>query len=233
MGRAMGSVLEGLARMGVARRGVIISTDRPRRLDGQLRASAKEPDDPGVAVWFEIMVYGLYPKDQVSRINTAFLILIVWVVPLWMPKVLSKVGIGLSAVLLFPFLASYFFLGGEKALVWTALIALGLCGLIWVWSTALTETLVEKPLGSWVIGRLGVPEADERRQRQTKLICAALLFVAAFAFVSLWSLSEVRTRLWGGLFLTLVISGIGITFSLPAGILLALGRRSEIGRAHV
>ncbi|MEO1700185.1 MAG: J domain-containing protein [Planctomycetota bacterium] len=49
----MESVLEELARMGVARRGVIISTDRPRRLDGQLRASAKEPDDPGVAVWFE------------------------------------------------------------------------------------------------------------------------------------------------------------------------------------
>jgi hypothetical protein len=32
---------------------------------------------------------------------------------------------------------------------------------------------------------------------------------------------SLRTGLWGGLFLTLVISGIGITFSLPAGILLA------------
>ena len=183
---------------------------------------------PGVAAWFKNLIYGLYPKDQVWRINLGFVLLVLWMLPLWMPKVTSKIGIGLSAVLLYPFLASYFFLGGEKALVWTALIALGLCGLIWVWSTALTETLVEKPLGSWVIGRLGVPEADERRQRQTKLICAALLFVAAFAFVSLWSLSEVRTRLWGGLFLTLVISGIGITFSLPAGILLALGRRSDL-----
>jgi hypothetical protein len=42
-----------------------------------------------------------------------------------------------------------------------------------------------------------------------------------------WDLPEVQTRFWGGLFLTIVISGIGIAFSLPAGVLLALGRRSN------
>ena len=35
-------------------------------------------------------------------------------------------------------------------------------------------------------------------------------------------------NLWGGLFLTLVISGIAIASALPAGILLALGRRSKM-----
>ena len=37
-----------------------------------------------------------------------------------------------------------------------------------------------------------------------------------------------RPRLWGGLFLTLVVAGVGIVASLPLGILLALGRRSDM-----
>jgi general L-amino acid transport system permease protein len=41
-------------------------------------------------------------------------------------------------------------------------------------------------------------------------------------------LSLVETSKWGGLFLTLVIAGVGITASLPLGILLALGRRSQL-----
>lgn len=38
----------------------------------------------------------------------------------------------------------------------------------------------------------------------------------------------VQTDRWGGMFLTLVIAGIGIAVSLPVGILLALGRRSQM-----
>ncbi|MEM6586541.1 MAG: amino acid ABC transporter permease, partial [Pseudomonadota bacterium] len=105
---------------------------------------------PGVAVWFENLIYGLYPKDQVWRINLGFVLLIAWMVPLWMPRVTSKVAIGLSAVLLYPFLASYFFLGGAKGVVWTALISLGLFGLIWVWATALSESRDGRPIGTWL-----------------------------------------------------------------------------------
>lgn len=38
----------------------------------------------------------------------------------------------------------------------------------------------------------------------------------------------VETRLWGGLMLTLLISGVGIIGSLPLGIALALGRKSQL-----
>ena len=41
-------------------------------------------------------------------------------------------------------------------------------------------------------------------------------------------LPVVETPLWGGLFLTLVISIVGIVASLPIGIVLALGRRSKL-----
>ena len=183
---------------------------------------------PGVGVWFENLIYGLYPKDQVWRINTGVLALVVWMIPLWMPKVTSKVAIGLSAVMLYPFLASYFFLGGDKGLVWTALIGAGLSGLIWVWATALSETLRGKTIGAWLVDVSGKADADEAVQRNLVKAAFVALFVVACVLVSLVSFPYVRTGLWGGLFLTLVFSGIGITFSLPAGILLALGRQSDL-----
>ena len=45
---------------------------------------------------------------------------------------------------------------------------------------------------------------------------------------SVFGLSVVPTSRWGGLMLTLVIAYVGITGALPLGILLALGRRSNL-----
>jgi general L-amino acid transport system permease protein len=63
----------------------------------------------------------------------------------------------------------------------------------------------------------------------------AMAFFAGFPIVAgvllvggLFGLPEVETRLWGGLLVTLVISFTGIVGSLPLGILLALGRRSDL-----
>ena len=41
-------------------------------------------------------------------------------------------------------------------------------------------------------------------------------------------LPVVDTHLWGGIFVSLVVSLVGIVFSLPLGVLLALGRRSTL-----
>ncbi len=63
----------------------------------------------------------------------------------------------------------------------------------------------------------------------------AILFFGAFPFVAYFllvggyfGLRYVETSLWGGLLVTLVISYVGIVVSLPLGILLALGRRSNM-----
>ncbi|MEL6372832.1 MAG: amino acid ABC transporter permease [Pseudomonadota bacterium] len=67
-----------------------------------------------------------------------------------------------------------------------------------------------------------------------KRYIAGLLLVVfpVFAFFMLaggvFGLVEVETARWGGLMLTLVVAVTGITASLPLGILLALGRRSEL-----
>ncbi|TXH37959.1 MAG: amino acid ABC transporter permease [Rhodospirillaceae bacterium] len=46
-------------------------------------------------------------------------------------------------------------------------------------------------------------------------------------------LEVVSTRLWGGFMLTLVIACVGIVLALPLGILLALGRRSDLPVVHL
>ncbi len=183
---------------------------------------------PGVAAWFWNLIYGLYPKDEVWRINLGFLVLVAWVVPLWLERVRSKVAIGLSAVLVYPFLASYFFLGGEKGLIWSLLIAFSLLTFVWVLATSVVERRTGRTLAETLLARVGAADADPAHQRRVLLWSALAALVVAYAVVWLWRLPETPTNDWGGLFLTLVISGIGITFSLPAGVLLALGRRCDL-----
>jgi general L-amino acid transport system permease protein len=62
----------------------------------------------------------------------------------------------------------------------------------------------------------------------------AVVFFGVFPVIAfflltggVFGLPHVETRVWGGLLVTLVISFTGIILSLPLGILLALGRRSE------
>ncbi|WP_395816220.1 amino acid ABC transporter permease [Devosia sp.] len=63
----------------------------------------------------------------------------------------------------------------------------------------------------------------------------AVVFFAVFPVVAVvllsggsFGLREVPTEQWGGLLVTLIISVVGISLSLPLGILLALGRQSKL-----
>lgn len=64
-------------------------------------------------------------------------------------------------------------------------------------------------------------------------------FFAVFPVLAFWllvgglGLEIVPTRLWGGFMLTVIISSVGIVFSLPLGMLLALGRRSKLPVLHM
>ncbi|MBT5894960.1 MAG: amino acid ABC transporter permease [Rhodospirillaceae bacterium] len=62
-------------------------------------------------------------------------------------------------------------------------------------------------------------------------VALVLLFPwVAVGFFSggIFTLPAVETEKWGGLMLTLIVAGVGITASLPVGILLALGRQSSM-----
>jgi general L-amino acid transport system permease protein len=83
-------------------------------------------------------------------------------------------------------------------------------------------------LGLGLLVPLLIPAAPYKRAN-------ALLFFAVYPVVGfvllvggMFGLEHVETGLWGGLLVTLVIAVTGIVGSLPLGILLALGRRSEM-----
>ena len=60
------------------------------------------------------------------------------------------------------------------------------------------------------------------------LFAMGALLVVLLLFATNFGLTYVETEVWGGLLVTLVIAVTGIVASLPLGILLALGRRSQM-----
>jgi general L-amino acid transport system permease protein len=60
------------------------------------------------------------------------------------------------------------------------------------------------------------------------LLSPILIFILFRGIPGLAFLPVVDTNLWGGLLLTFVLTVVGIVASMPLGILLALGRRSEL-----
>lgn len=73
------------------------------------------------------------------------------------------------------------------------------------------------------------------RPGSTGKLRAIVYLLAVFPGIALvllsggyFGLPVVKTQLWGGLLVTLVVASAGISASFPLGILLALGRRSEL-----
>jgi general L-amino acid transport system permease protein len=76
-----------------------------------------------------------------------------------------------------------------------------------------------------------VPMLIPRVPWKRETVFYLLIVFPILAFILLTGklgLAPVRTSLWGGLMLTLVVALVGITCSLPIGIVLALGRRSKM-----
>ena len=106
-------------------------------------------------------------------------------------------------------------------------------------------------VGQFIYGRY--PDAERWRVNVTFLMFAAILIplmwpgtpgkrwiaifgLFVFPFIAWWllyggdilGLATVKTELWGGLLVTLVVATCGIVGSFPVGIVLALGRRSKM-----
>ena len=105
---------------------------------------------------FSQFMYGFYPKDLLWRPNTAGLLLVALMIPLFIKSFNYKWMLGGFILVIYPIIAYFLIHGGS------------------------------------------------------------------------FGLGVVETNKWGGLMLTLVLSGVGFVASLPIGIVLALGRRSEM-----
>ena len=182
----------------------------------------------GVINWMDSIFYGRYPREEIWRINVGGLLLVLWMAPLWLPRVKGKVIIGLSTVFLYPFLAGYFFSGGDKGIFMQFMISAAIVCLIANTVHSALGVFANSSLPEFLLRITRTGEASEKTQRNALLGILGLAFVMVFLWQMTWHLESVTWTKWGGLFLTLVISGIGIASALPGGILLALGRRSKL-----
>jgi len=160
-----------------------------------------------------LFMVGRYPIDQVWRVSVcvllvSFLLGLSWGV--WGGVVRSfavALAAGFAALALVPFsLSARLWLAGNVILIIAAF-------------------LLVHSIGSAIV--------PSRRWKRGVLIAWLLSPVVIYLLLygKLWRLQPlpvVDTNLWGGLLLTFVLTIMGILISMPIGILLALGRRSEL-----
>lgn len=156
-------------------------------------------------------VFGLYPQDLYWRPTLAFGLLLVAIAPVLYPRVPRQL---LWFTLFYPAVAYFLLCGGP---VWAPIVAMLGFGVM-----ALTYRLLVPFTGVTVGAILGV-------------VAAVLwwLFLDAPVAGQLEAMLPIGLRAvgsdeFGGFLLALVIGVTAISFSLPLGILLALGRQSDL-----
>ena len=156
-------------------------------------------------------IFGLYPQDLYWRPTVAFALLLAAIAPVLYPKVPRRL---FWLTLLYPAIAYFLLCGGP---IWTPIVAMlgfGVMMLTYRLLVGLTGVTVAAVLGAvaavlwWLF--LDAPLAAQ--------LDAALPI----------GLRSVGSDEFGGFLLALVIGVTAIAFSLPLGILLALGRQSDL-----
>ncbi|MBB3771258.1 general L-amino acid transport system permease protein [Angulomicrobium tetraedrale] len=199
--------------------------------------------DPGVgACWpfirakFAQLIYGFYPIEERWRPNIVFAAGAILLVPLLVPSWPMKRLNALLFFVVYPIIAFILLTGGNIdassflfqrfGLIQPITGDASIAGVnIAFWADFVLTALVAAALVGGIIGLIGGNALSAGR--------AVLLAFAAFGVLVLawdidFGLRPVETRQWGGLLVTLVIAVTGIVASLPLGILLALGRRSQM-----
>ncbi|MEH6633655.1 MAG: amino acid ABC transporter permease [Halopseudomonas aestusnigri] len=182
----------------------------------------------GIISWLDNIFYGRYPREELWRINLGFFLLVIWMAPLWLPRVKAKVTIGLTTVFLYPFLAGYLFAGGDKGIFMQIMYSAAILCLTGNTLHAVIGVVTGKGLPEFLMKFIGKSAVSEKGQRNILFGILGICFAAIYILQMGSSLESVTWTKWGGLFLTFVISGVGIASALPGGIILALGRRSKL-----
>ncbi|MFJ5369485.1 ABC transporter permease subunit [Bosea sp. CER48] len=183
-----------------------------------------------IADRLQYFIYGSYPVAERWRVNIVFAMFalgVVWL--LWTKAPLKKIGFFYFFVIL-PASAFILLLGGDRAegfLRFLILVSFALAVLYLVLS--FVPSLVRFWIGE---GQLAVEQEMpvwQRFYRPKRLIIIALVVFGLLAVLAdKVGLPRVDTGLWGGMTVTFLVSAVGIVFSLPLGVLLALGRRSRL-----
>jgi general L-amino acid transport system permease protein len=181
----------------------------------------------GIFPWVNNLLYGLYPDALQWRVNLGFAIGLLWFVPLALKRVQQKILFALMGVMLFPFLANYLFLGGDRSNVHYIIACSAFAYLLILYINIILTYLNCKRLEQYLETFMERFSTKRAAFLSHSTIWLFLTVVIAYLFKD-QALEYVDVDAWGGLFLTLIISGVSIVMALPIGIILALGRRSEM-----
>lgn len=183
-----------------------------------------------VADRFQYFIYGSYPVSQRWRVNIVFLMFalsVVWM--LWDRAPLKKLGAFFFFVVM-PLGAYVLLVGGagaEGVLRTVIMITLALAALYLVLSFVPGLARFWTPAPLLEVEMAAAPL--QRFQSPKRLILLSLVVFGLIAVLAdTAGLPRADTGLWGGIMVTFLIAAVGIVFSLPLGVMLALGRRSRL-----
>ncbi|MBL4725791.1 MAG: amino acid ABC transporter permease [Rhizobiaceae bacterium] len=168
---------------------------------------------PYIGAYLKLFIYGRYPDAELWRVNAVLVLFFAGLVPLLMPSMGFKRQNLIFMLGIFPVVALILMSGGNfgfGAGFWL--------NYLWV---SLVILLV-------VFGYIKATQSDPMPALKMTAIALAILAIVIFSISVDFGLVPVETSLWGGFVMTLVIAVTGIVVSLPLGIMLALGRRSEM-----
>lgn len=166
-----------------------------------------------VADRYQYFIYGSYPAAERWRVNIVFVMFAIGVAwMLWQSLPYRSVG-ALFFFLVLPAVSWVLLYGGAKSTIFLIFVALLLLAVSLYSDLSALRKGADSPFaspGTWI---------------KYGLIAAMTLLGLATLPAGLM---RVDTSLWGGILVTLVIAAVGIVFSLPLGVALALGRRSKL-----
>lgn len=193
---------------------------------GELPEKWKAACWPYVGAYLKLFLYGRYPDEEIWRPNLVFIMFFAGLIPMLMPSVPYKRENMIYMLLIFPVAAFVLLSGGD--LQYSGFLTPSSWidpGSFKFWADYVLFTLL---LCAAVFAFMRGSETDPTPGIVTTLgimgVFAVMLFFMSFDF----GLTFIETSLWGGFLMTLVIAVTGIAASLPLGILLALGRRSQM-----
>lgn len=161
--------------------------------------------------WIQL-IFGFYPADLYWRPILAFVLLFVALAPvLFSDKVPGKL---LMFTAIYPFLFPWLLWGGT---IWAPICAA--LGFVILWAVV--------SYGSAIIGQLGAIIVGVLAAVLWWLVVSGFVQDALASVIPL-AIEQVPSRDFGGMMLSITIGVVAIACSLPLGIILALGRRSDL-----
>ena len=167
-------------------------------------------------------MYGAYPAEELWRVNLTVFIGLVGLCYALIENLPHRREVGAFMLTVYPLIAFVLLTGGNTG---TSFGSIGL----WLFIGLAVISLGRLAKQGYLGRTFGEFHALIGVTGWIFVIYNAVRGVGATDF----GLESIDTRDWGGLLITLVVAVTGIVASLPLGIILALGRRSEMPAARL